>query len=307
MAKAKSSDKKAANKKSGFKAPVNTKTGEAGDRAASTKADKVDPKKKPGDGPADNPKAVTGDNILTEDQTRALFFNHLKAVKAANADVAEAEVVLRAAKKSLNDIKKLAKSEGTSLTDIDTALRFEDGDEKVMRAEIENRIKIARWLNIPLGFQVDFLDQDRRPAVDRAFEEGKIAGLKGAARKPPHDPSTKQYTRWMEGHSEGQAVLSQKFKPLEKTDVPQGSKPTEKVADKAKPEGASDPKNEAPGDQKAAPESDKAGGPAPGAAGAVQDKAAETGAATAKPKTPPVPPADDTNVVSLQTGGKKTG
>lgn len=295
--------------RAGFKAPVNTKTGKTGAEAVSTKAKPKASEK------AENPKAVTGDNILTEDQTRMVFFNHLKLIKSANADVAEAKVTLRAAEKGLKDVKKLAQSEGTALVDIETALRLEDGDEKVMRAEIENRIKIARWLNIPMGFQLSLLDEDRRPAVDRAFEEGKIAGLKGGPRKPLHDPSTQQYARWLEGYAEGQAVLSKKFKPLEKTDVPQGSKPkTEAAGEK--------PKTEAAGDKALHQSAAGAPAPNPGAAGQATPTPPKTpprpaAAAVAKTptelaeglaqaaKTPPTPPEGD-NVIELQTGGKKT-
>lgn len=184
---------------------------------------------------AENPKAVTGDNILTEDQARGLFFNHLKLIKKANAAVAEIEIELRAAKKSLKEVKTLVKAEGTLLTDIDTALRIEDGEEATIRGEIERQIRVAKWLNAPMGFQLDLLDQDRRPSGDKAFEEGKIAGLKGLAAKPPHDPSVPQHKRWMEGFHEGQIVLAKKFKPVVKTDVPEGSKPKdEKGQEQAK-------------------------------------------------------------------------
>lgn len=237
--------KKPADKRKAFKAPVNTKTGEEGDRAISTKSagkgkkpSKFDEKPSKSDA-AENPKAVAGDNSAasarTEDQQRVIFFDHLKRVKKAAAVVADCEVELRAARKDLGDIKKMVKAEGTLLVDIDTAIRLEEGDAKVIQGEIENQVKVARWLNIPFGYQFDLLDRDERPATDKANEEGKIAGLKGLPKKPPHDPSVPQYKSWMEGYGEGQMVLGQKFKAPPTPKPTSGTAPPAADADKPKP------------------------------------------------------------------------
>lgn len=247
-------------------------------------AAKTPAKSKAKDTKAENPRAVTGDNILTEDQQRAVFFNHLKLFKHAETAITEIEVELRAAKAELKNVKKLIQGEGTKLTDIDTALRLEDGGEKVLKGEIESQIKVAKWLGLPMG-QSDLFGEDRRPAVDKAFEEGKIAGMKGVSRKPPYDPSVPQHQRWLEGYAEGQAILTKKFKPKETTDTPQGSKPDPKKA----------PETAAEKDAK----------PAEKPAGAVVDPKVQ-GASASPPKAPVAPPEDQSdNVVQLQQGGKQ--
>lgn len=144
---------------------------------------------------------------LTEDERRALLFQHVKSY----------EERLAAKKKADADLKnacKLAKSElgKDAVADIKDviALKSPEG-EAALQAEIERKLRIARIMNAPVGHQFSFTE-DMRPATDKAFEEGKRAGLDGQACSPPHDPSVPQYGSWMEGWHAGQAVLASGFR-----------------------------------------------------------------------------------------------
>lgn len=167
------------------------------------------PKKKQEDGaPAADAHTSDGQprsNQLTEDQQRALFFNHV--------NLYEKELAAKKAQdKKFRDACKLIKSEGTSIDDVKLAISLQDPEgEAAEKAKVENNLRIAKWLNVDYGHQFTFLEAPE--SADKAREEGKIAGLKGVPKKPPHDPSVPQYKAWMEGYDEGQQVMAQKFQP----------------------------------------------------------------------------------------------
>jgi len=150
--------------------------------------------------------APAGHNEFTDEELQALFFQHKSLF----------ETRLAAKKKADADFKnacKLIKSEGgkTQVADIKTAIRLDtDEGEADVKSELENTLRVARWMGASIGSQFEMFDEDRTPAVDRAFDEGKRAGMKGEPRKPPHDPSTPQYATWMEGYGVGNEALATK-------------------------------------------------------------------------------------------------
>ncbi|CDX26852.1 hypothetical protein MPL3356_60589 [Mesorhizobium plurifarium] len=83
--------------------------------------------------------------------------------------------------------------------------------EKEFKARRERELRVARWAGLPVGSQGEF-DLDRRPIAEKAFEDGKRAGMKGEDCKPPHAPGTEAFDKWIEGWHEGQAILAAGFK-----------------------------------------------------------------------------------------------
>ena len=76
---------------------------------------------------------------------------------------------------------------------------------------------VAKWMARPEGYQGGLFDGagdgvNRMPAVDRATEEGKTAGLSGVSCTPPYDASTPQGQAWIKAWHEGQAVVAAGFK-----------------------------------------------------------------------------------------------
>lgn len=179
------------------------------------KGSKNKPKEQP-NGSATKQEAGPGHNgapaELTDEQRQALFFQHKKKYSAALAAKKAADVALK-------NVCKLAKSElgDDAVPSIKDALLLETAEGEVeFRARVERQMRVARWMGMPVGAQGNlFEENDRTPAADKAFADGKRAGLAGETAKPPHDPSTEQYGRWMEGHAEGQAVVAKGFTPLE--------------------------------------------------------------------------------------------
>lgn len=140
---------------------------------------------------------------LTDDERRALTFQHKRHYE-------EALATKKAADAALKNVCKKAKAEcgDHAVADIkDLIVMDEPAGELALRAEVERKLRVARWSNAPMGTQFGLFDPDRTPAVDRAFEEGKKAGMEGKSCAPPHDASVPQYKQWMDGWNEGQAIL----------------------------------------------------------------------------------------------------
>jgi hypothetical protein len=158
--------------------------------------------------PKSTPKE--GHNIegLSDAQRQALHLSqHVPAYEKALA-------AYKAAGSELKRVGKEIKAEGGSVAKCKRtiALRTPEG-EAAFKAEMAELAEIAAWSGV--GVQLDLLVNDREPADDRAFGEGKRAGMSGETARPPYDPSTSQHKRWLDGHADGQAVLSKGFTKTE--------------------------------------------------------------------------------------------
>jgi hypothetical protein len=66
-----------------------------------------------------------------------------------------------------------------------------------------------------MGQQYDLFERPApMPAVDRAYDEGKMASMQNQPAKPPYDPSVPQYGAYMQGFHDHQATLAGGIKPL---------------------------------------------------------------------------------------------
>lgn len=150
---------------------------------------------------------------LTDEQKQALFFHHrrlydgrLSAKKAADAEFKNA--------------CKLIKSEGGSVADIKLSISLEaDGGEEAMQQSIQDQLRVARWMGAALGTQFSMFDAtDRAPATEKAFNEGKRAGMAGETAKTPAGYTGEAEQQWLAGHAKGQEVLMSTL-PLTKDGV----------------------------------------------------------------------------------------
>lgn len=176
-----------------------------------TKGKKPDEPKQAEPAPAAAKRPNTTD---ADEENRKLFLNvHLPKIKQLRDRLATANSNLRNAYKT-------AKAEGSfTKTDFDTAIEMEDAEKEARaKARIARTLVIARYMGSAMGAQLDlFLEPDRTPAADRAFDEGKMAAMKGETAKPPYDPSTEQHRKFMEGyHSVSEQRVKEGIKPLSK-------------------------------------------------------------------------------------------
>jgi hypothetical protein len=194
---------------------IKQKADKAAARAATApKADTVKADAATADAPKEKPAkpakpAKNAPRASNDDQDRALFLQALPKIAKLIADKDAAVAALRNAYKT-------AKADGFAKVDFDEAFKMQGHEgEKVKKAAIARSLRIARWLGMDLGAQLDLFEQDARvPAVDRAFEEGKSQAMQGVSLKCDYAPETEQYRKFAEGWHAGQAILSHGFKKL---------------------------------------------------------------------------------------------
>lgn len=166
------------------------------------------------------PPPALGHNQMSDDDSAVLFFQHKKSYVAALAKKKETDAAFR-------NVAKLAKAElgEGAVADIKTAIELEseEGEAKI-KGVIEAQLRVARWMNVPLGSQSDmFAEPDRTPAVDRAYAAGKSAGLAGETLNNPHAHDMPQHERFDQGWRDGQAVHLAKIKaPADDADLRPG-------------------------------------------------------------------------------------
>lgn len=170
--------------------------------------------KKKGDLRHDN----TRNEPLTDDEIHALTLQHKKKYesalakkKAADADL---KVVCKVLKSDLGD---------HGLKDIkDMIAAEESGFDEKFQAELERKARLARWLGMDIGAQADLFDFGAvKPGVaERAYEDGKRAGLAGQECKPPFDGGSEGHQRFVEGWHVGQSHNLSLIKKKEAEEVP---------------------------------------------------------------------------------------
>lgn len=148
-------------------------------------------------GAAAAPNETVKFNSELDQEEKALFLNHhLPAVRAARAS-------LNTANANLRNAYKKAKAEGNfTKADFDTAFAVETAESEAReRGKIARQLRIAKIMGSSLGAQLDmFLEPDRTPAADIAFQEGVHDATQNKAAKPKYDPSTEQHRKYLEGY-----------------------------------------------------------------------------------------------------------
>jgi hypothetical protein len=147
-----------------------------------------------------NSKAAPPD--LTEEQRMALAHQWKKKYQADLGAKKAADAVLKNTGKL---IKAELGADGLDLIKDMILLETDDGEEK-LRARAERAKRAAMYMAAPLGSQFDFFE-DRMPAEDRAFAEGKRDAMAGEALVNDYDPSVPQHNAYAEGWHAGQRAV----------------------------------------------------------------------------------------------------
>lgn len=192
-----------------------------------------------------------GSNLMSMDEeNRKLFLNvHLPEIKKLREK-------LNTANANLRNGYKTAKAEGGfTKADFDYAVQVEDEEKEAKaKARIARQLVIARYMGKGLGRQLElFLEEDRTPAGDIAFEEGKQDAIQNKPAKPEYHPATEQHRRYMEGyHSVSEERVKGGIKPLhpevaadkEATDAVKQANEAQRQKDAKAFEGGKEPEKE---------------------------------------------------------------
>lgn len=148
---------------------------------------------------------------LSDDEQRALTLHHKRLYEAADELVEKAKAErTKVANQAKADLGKGALADIKHMIDM--------GDEAKCKADLERRMRLARWHGLPMGFQVDMF-ADRQPAEERWATDGKTAGMAGLTCQPPQHLPPSGHGIWIEAWHAGQAILASAF-GKRKADMP---------------------------------------------------------------------------------------
>lgn len=148
---------------------------------------------------------------LTDSERQALF---IRGITDLESQIEEKDTIVAAVRSQ----RKRIISYGFDAFEIDFALKLRKSDDAEMIEKRRREAQIARFLNHPIGSQLDWIDAvDRTPSVDTAYAEGKVAGARGESCKSPHGLGSEADQSWIKGWHEGQADLASAFKKIEAT------------------------------------------------------------------------------------------
>ncbi|CCF19103.1 conserved protein of unknown function [Pseudorhizobium banfieldiae] len=124
------------------------------------------------------------------------------------ADLKKLQSTMAGTKGDMGAIYKRLKDLGFSKKDVEFAFTLEDKDVGQVIADFENKIRIAKLFGHQLGRQMSLLDQDRTPQEDRAYEEGKAAGMLRKSGSNPYQPGSPEFQSWQKGMNDGHAFIN---------------------------------------------------------------------------------------------------
>jgi hypothetical protein len=147
----------------------------------------------------DSTAAIGHNSKLSNEQQRALFFNHFPKILTAQG-------IVQTAQAEFKKLKKLAKADGLVLGDIDFALRLNNMDDlQIVADELDRRTAIANWMQAPVAYQPDMFVEGDRTLKQRAYEKGVLASAMGKNGNPELDyiaPGSEEWEAWLEGHAD---------------------------------------------------------------------------------------------------------
>lgn len=153
-----------------------------------------------------------GHNDLTEEQRAALLFQAVGKIEREQVKMREHVAAIRL-------IRKQAKADGVSAKELNWALELRKSDPDEALATMAMQTRVAKWMGHPIGTQADLFGDgvDRTPSVEKAYGEGRVAGMAGDACIVPEKwaPGGEQHQRWLDGWHDGQRVILEGIKPLE--------------------------------------------------------------------------------------------
>lgn len=155
---------------------------------------------------------TSGDGTNRPDQIETLFAIGQIEAKQAAIDVA---------KKAMKELRNALVLRGHSLKALDVNIKAREKEDKTTEDEMREIVRVARFMGLPYGFQVNFLDEQDGAAMPAAstlkmaFDDGFNRGITG---KDTDDqkwmPMTPEGQEHQKGWVEGQSTLQVKLRDL---------------------------------------------------------------------------------------------
>lgn len=204
-------------------------------KKAADKPKATNPRKKKGEQPeaqasAEVPKAkgsVPQDNTPKADpEMRALAIKHRDQYSVLKKRLGDAQSKMRA-------FGKEVKQDGFTMRQIKLMVELSTAEgQEAFRLSVAQDLIAAQYQGAAIGQQLAlFLEPDRTPATEIAYDEGVQACIEGKSAKPPYDPSVPQTQSWLKGWNDEHERRMNKFQKINPDKVP--SPPPAPEADRA--------------------------------------------------------------------------
>lgn len=168
-------------------------------------------------------------NTLVDPEAQKLFLVHRDKYALLKKKMDDASNALRTYTKTI-------KGDGFTVDQIKDAIWLATPEgEAEFKAEIAQRLLAAAYSGADIGDQLSlFLDDNRTPAVDRAYREGQKQAMENKRLETrKYAPDTEQYQAFCDGyHAEQERQIKAGIKKKEDAEPAKGAKP-----DKAKNKG----------------------------------------------------------------------
>lgn len=138
---------------------------------------------------------------LESDSRRARFFTHMNPIWELEQQ--RVEIVAQITK-----AKRTAKADGFESYEINQGLEIRKAEKpETVDNQMARKMAVLKFMNQPAGYQFNFLDEDRTPDTERAYNEGISAGLREETPNNPFGQGTPQYGAYEDGWRDGQDQL----------------------------------------------------------------------------------------------------
>lgn len=153
---------------------------------------------------AKEPKEAGSKSNSVDPEKRQLFLADKEAYAKASEKLKKAQAAVRT-------LGKTIKADGFSMRQIKLSIQLETPEgEADFKASVANDLLAAQYVGAAIGSQLSmFMEPDRTPAVDIAYDEGQRASMENKAAKPKYDPNTEQHRRYMQGFHDHQSKIAE--------------------------------------------------------------------------------------------------
>ncbi len=108
----------------------------------------------------------------------------------------------------INQVYKHLKQFGFTKSDVKWAFELEEKDAPEVMATMQRRLRIARFLGHGVARQMELLETDRTPLVERAYEQGLNVGKLRKEMACPFDIGSEAGQAFMRGVTDGTAFIN---------------------------------------------------------------------------------------------------
>lgn len=174
----------------------------------------------------DGESPPTGENSqATNETSQDLFLNFVGRQRDLDNQI-------KGLKKKKNLLRREMKNSGIQLAEMDLVLKMTEVENDEINLASAKAIKrYSEFMGLPIGTQMDFLDNIAEPDLKnteelekRAYASGRRSGGLGENQdENPYDEGSAQGQKWLEGYQFAQEKIAREMAPTEDAQLPEAA------------------------------------------------------------------------------------